>query len=166
LENHGRQLNEKTLRSEKVMEVEDEVRRLIDVSDLVDFSSFGEGVSEARISGAEKTIGTSFSPSYRWWLKNYGGGEIDGEEVYGVYDIDNVQGGGDIAYMWAVNKNNHVAAEYQLFVLKAGNDEAFYFKLDERRSDGEYPIYRYDYVEGTHTLYADDFFVFLKKKIR
>ena len=142
-----------------------EIRQLIDAADNVDFAPFGHGVPEARIARAEAELGLVFPPTYRWWLSQYGGGEIDGKEIYSVYDIDNVEGGGDIVYMWKVNRADNAAEPDQLFISEPGNDESFYFALDECDSNGEYPVYVFDYVANEHKKYARDFFEFLEKQI-
>src|SRR5436190_22486756 len=73
--------------------------------DEVDFADFGEGVSDFWINKAQERLAVVFPPSYIWWLKNYGGGEIMGEEVFSVYEKDNVVGG-DIVYMNELNRKN------------------------------------------------------------
>ncbi|MBG8556135.1 SMI1/KNR4 family protein [Hymenobacter guriensis] len=47
-------------------------------ADAVDFADFGEGYTGDEICAAEQALGICFPPSYRWWLKNYGGGTIGG----------------------------------------------------------------------------------------
>lgn len=147
------------------MTIEEEIRQLIESSDAVDFSPYGQGVSDEWIMRAEQNLGFKLPPSYRWWLKNFGGGEIHGEEIYSVYEIDDVKGGGDIVYMHDVNLRNGTAQVNELFVSEPSGDESFYFRLDEGLPDGEFPIYVFDYVNNEHQKYADNFFEFLKKRI-
>ena len=95
------------------------------------------------------------------WLRNYGGGEIYGEEIYGIYeqDFDTVVGG-DIVYMHEINKKHPIYPSNAL-VIGRGIDQVFYFNLAIVPEDGEYPIYEF----FTGEKYADNFIEFLKRRI-
>src|SRR5579863_9695987 len=80
----------------------DEIRQLIDANpEIAEFADFGDGVSDEWIGRAESVLGFMLPGSYKWWLRNYGGGEIGGEEIYSIYceDFDSVVGG-DIVHMY------------------------------------------------------------------
>ena len=67
----------------------DEIKKIIEeAEDGVDFADFGNGVSEEWISKAEERLGFELPETYKWWLKNYGGGEIYGEEIFSIYEED------------------------------------------------------------------------------
>jgi antitoxin YobK len=77
--------------------------------------------------------------SYKWWLRYYSGGEISGEEIYSVYemDFDSVRGG-DIVYMSIVNGRNGLCGMERLFICDPpGAGESFYFATDDGLNDGE-----------------------------
>jgi len=140
-----------------------EVQELIEnAGDYVEFADFGDGVSEEWIKKAEERLGFGFPDSYKWWLRNYGGGEIYGEEIFSVYeqDFDTVVGG-DIVYMYELNKKNHNYNDNVLVVCEA-NDDVFYFDLSKRNELNEIPIYS---LNKNNKKYADDFVEFLKKRI-
>lgn len=50
----------------------------------VPFPKFGRGVSIGSIADAEAKLGAPFPASYRWWLLNYGGGQLKGDLLYGL----------------------------------------------------------------------------------
>ncbi|UVM62189.1 SMI1/KNR4 family protein [Pseudomonas sp. B21-010] len=84
--------------------------RIINVikeSDFVEFADYGDGIADEWIYKAETRLGLKLPDSYKWWLKCYSGGEISGEEIYSIYemDFDSVRGG-DIVYMSIVNGRN------------------------------------------------------------
>jgi hypothetical protein len=139
----------------------DEIKTLIEESTNVEFADFGDGVSEEWIKKAENRLGFELPNTYKWWLKNYGGGEIYGEEIFSIYeqDFDTVVGG-DIVYMHELNKNNNNFNKNSLVVCET-NDEVFYFDISKRKYDGEFPIYCWN----SKNKYAEDFIDFLKKRI-
>jgi hypothetical protein len=56
----------------------DGIIELIDRAN-VRFPRFGNGVSSTTIEAAERSLGIALPESYKWWLLNYGGGQIRGE---------------------------------------------------------------------------------------
>lgn len=139
------------------------LERLIENSrNIVEFGEFGEGISDDWIKKAELRLKVKFPPSYIWWLKNYSGGEINGEEIFSIYELDfDEVVGGDIVYINELNRRNKVYSNSQLVIQENDQGEAFYFNLSEENENGEYPIYS----DVTNDKYADNFLEFLKKKI-
>ncbi|MDE6016156.1 MAG: SMI1/KNR4 family protein [Acetatifactor sp.] len=138
------------------------LRQIIEnAGDSVDFAEFGEGVLDEWIVKAEKRSNILLPESYKWWLKNYGGGEIYGEEIFSIYeqDFDSVIGG-DIVYMYEKNKKLHNFPSNMLVICEA-DDETFYFDTSEDKIDNEYAVY----TMNTRELYANDFIEFLEKRI-
>ena len=144
----------------------DEITSLIEESDRVDFAPYGEGVSEEWIQKAERRLGLPLPPSYKWWLKHYGGGEIGGEEIYSIYEreFENVSGG-DIVYVAIVNERAGISSKEKLYVSKPGSDEAFYFDTTQSDSEGEYRVFVDDHTDASSVPYASNFLEFLKKRI-
>ncbi len=143
----------------KYLEIKDLIQSQTDV---VDFGEFGSGVTEYCINKAEKRLRVKFPPSYVWWLKNYGGGEIHGEEVFSIYemDFDRVVGG-DIVYINELNRKNGLFLENELVIQENNEGESYFMDLSKTNEDGEAPIY----IDITRSLYASDFLDFLRKKI-
>ena len=128
----------------------------------VDFAEFGSGVSDIWIRKAESRLNVSFPPSYIWWMKNYSGGEINGEEVFSIYEIDfDEVVGGDIVYINELNRKNGFTNKDQLVIQENDQGEIYYFNLKERNNDGEYPVYS----DVTDLKYAENFLEFISKKI-
>ncbi|WP_433958706.1 SMI1/KNR4 family protein [Cytobacillus horneckiae] len=140
----------------------DEIQKLIaEAGDSVEFADYGEGISEEWIIKAEERLGFKLPDSYKWWLRNYGGGEIYGEEIFSIYeqDFDTVVGG-DIVYNFELNMKNKNYSNDKVVICEA-NDDVFYFDLSKRKDENELPIYSLN----DNKKYADDFIEFLKKKI-
>lgn len=139
-----------------------EIKQIIkEAGDNVDFAEFGNGVSDEWIKKAEERLGIPLPETYKWWLKNYSGGEILGEEIYSIYEMefDSVFGG-DIVFMHELNQKKHYYDKNILAICESG-DEIFYFDISKKGEDNEYPIYELN----QNILYANDFIEFLKKRI-
>ena len=128
----------------------------------VNFPKKGEGVPSYWILKAEDRLGLKFSPSYIWWLENYGVGEIFGEEIFGIYQKDfDIVVGGDIVYQYEIRKKNGLYEAYELIVCEQ-EDYYFYFDLRTKDQNGEYQL-----KEGySNVKYADNFYDFLIKRIK
>lgn len=140
----------------------EEFKKLVaENSNSIEFGEFGTGVSDDWIEKAEDRLGVEFPASYVWWLKNYGGGEIHGDEVFSLYeeDFDTVIGG-DIVYMNELNWRNGTTHSEQLVIQENDQGEVYYFKLDEKDESGEYPIY----LDPVGNCYASNFLEFVSKK--
>jgi len=145
------------------MDKYESIIKLIDEHlDDINFADFGKGVSDLWINKAQELLGVVFPPSYIWWSKNYGGGEIMGEEVFSVYELDNVVGG-DIIYMNELNRKNKFSDTTQLVIQETDRSEMFYFDLLQSDNEGEYPVYRL--FLGNKIKYAEDFIGFLAGRI-
>ena len=136
----------------------DELKKKIASTDGVDFGPFGEGISDEWITKAEERLHFIFPESYKWWLKNYMGGEIYGEEIFSIYglDFDSVVGG-DIVYINELNREEGFSNSDQLVICE-GEDGMFYFQKQESLTN-ELAVFR----DGEY--YASDFIEFLIKRI-
>ena len=132
--------------------------------DDINFGDFGKNwISDYWINRKQARLGVVFPPSYIWWLKNYKGGEILGEEVFSVYEYDEVVGG-DIVYINELDRKNGWIDATQLVIQTTDRSEIFYFDLLQQDENGEYPVYRL--FLGKKTKYADDFLDFLARRIQ
>ena len=136
----------------------DELKKKIASTDGVGFGPFGEGISDEWITKAEERLNFIFPETYKWWLKNYMGGEIYGEEIFSIYglDFDRVVGG-DIVYINELNREEGFSNSEQLVICE-GEDGMFYFQKQESLTD-ELAVFR----DGEY--YASDFIEFLIKRI-
>lgn len=140
----------------------DELIKVIEeAGDRVEFASFGDGISDDWIELAEKRLGITLPKSYKWWLKNYNGGEVFGEEIYSIYGIDfDEVVGGDIVYINELSRKNDSSFKDKLIILEA-DDEVFYFDLSNGLKDNEYPVCELH----SNITYANSFAEFLKRRI-
>lgn len=127
----------------------------------VGFPPFGNGVSEDAIRAAEGALGVAFPPSYRWWLRNFGGGQVGGDIVYGLDEaaID----APDIVKLRAADMADRIMQPHELrFYI--GNAESFLFDTRRRLESGEFAIY---YLEAGQpaSRYADSYDEFLRRRI-
>lgn len=130
--------------------------------DKVEFAELGVGVADEWIEAAEARLDIKFPPSYIWWLKNYCGGEIYGEEVYSIYEVDfDEVVGGDIVYVNELNREGGHTTNEVLVIHSTDIDGTYFFKLTEKDASGEYPVYLNSYQHK----YADTFVEFLIEKI-
>ena len=136
----------------------DELKKKVASTDGVDFGPFGEGISDEWITKAEERLHFIFPESYKWWLKNYMGGEIYGEEIFSIYglDFDRVVGG-DVVYINELNREEGFSNSDQLVICE-GEDGMFYFQKQESLTN-ELAVFR----DGEY--YASDFIEFLIKRI-
>ena len=130
--------------------------------DRVNFASFGNGISDEWIDKAEQRLGVKFPPSYVWWLKNYRGGEIDGDEIYSVYarEFGSVAGG-DVVYQNMLDRKQGWATADQLMIQRNDQGEDFYFDLSQQGDDGEAPVYEM----SANVKYADTFLDFIIRRL-
>ena len=136
----------------------DELKKRIASTDGVDFGPFGEGISDEWITKAEERLHFIFPETYKWWLKNYMGGEIYGEEIFSIYGLDFESViGGDIVYINELNRKEGFSNSEQLVICE-GEDGMFYFQKQESLTD-ELAVFR----DGEY--YASDFIEFLIKRI-
>jgi len=132
--------------------------------DIVDFGEFGQGSSDLSITKAQERLDIVFPPSYVWWLKNYGGGEILGDEVFSVYSSAPYEiPSGDIVYINELDRKSGFTSNAELVLQINDQAEIFYFDLSEPKENGEYPVFRN--TRGFKRLYAEDFLDFLTKRI-
>lgn len=144
------------------MERVEDLKGLISAAtDQVEFSEYGDGTSEEWIQKAEKRLGFSLPETYKWWLRSYSGGEIHGEEIYSIFemDFDHIREG-DIVYMHELYQKKQ---KYQrnVLVISESKDDVFYFNLSKRTKENEFPVY----AMSSRQEYAKDFIEFLEKRI-
>jgi hypothetical protein len=127
---------------------------------------FGEGVSsEDWIKKAEERLGVIFPPTFVWWLKNYNGGYIYGDEVFSIYEID-IEGilpGGNIVYQNKLETEFGLVNKNELVILVNDQAEIYYFDYTLIDDNGECPIY----VKAgkNKKYYAKDIFDFIVKYV-
>jgi hypothetical protein len=135
--------------------------RIEAAASLVNFGNASSSPSDSWVAQRESEAGTSFPPSYKWWLKNFGGGEIGGEEVFSVYELPLEQVmAGDIV---AVSKRSGALAEGRILLCWPSPGEQYYFRVDD--PSPEKSVFWSNCADGSEEHYADSFADFLVRRI-
>lgn len=129
----------------------------------VSFPPFGNGVSQTAIDNAETTLGFALPQSYKWWLLNYGGGQIQGDIVYGL--DEGGMGRPDVVELAKMNERDGLYGQERL-VFCMGNAENFVFDTQSLEDDGEYEVLLHDIAGGEEIPYATSFTEFLQRRIK
>jgi len=144
-----------------------ELSRLIEenMGDVVEFgnSSCDLNPSSERLKETEKLLGVKLPPSYLWFVKNYGGGEVYGEEIYSIYPVLSEQSVGDIAYQTKWFRDKGFVSKSDVVISSNNFGEIFFLNTSESDDLGEYPVYIK--VGDSKMKYADNFAEFLYKRI-
>lgn len=142
----------------------DNLIELLSNNELVDFGNAEDAVDSNWIELAETEIGYKFSDSYKWFLRNYVGGEIGGEEIYSIYGIEFEKvNGGDIVFQYLVNCRAGLLDKNKLAISETDLGEVFCFDC-ENFTNGEYPILL-RLPSGDFAYYAADFYDFLSLRV-
>ncbi len=140
----------------------EDVQRLIEQAKVA-FPKFGNGVSSTVVAEAEKRLAIPLPESYKWWLLNYGGGQIGGDIVYGL--DEGGMGRPDIVELAQANEQDGFHGLERL-VFSIGNEENYYLDttegLDESR---EYRVYLQECGQEP-VEYANSFADFLQRRIK
>ncbi|WP_375638561.1 MULTISPECIES: SMI1/KNR4 family protein [unclassified Bartonella] len=142
-----------------------DVAQYVDMhSHVINFGTQDNAPDDVRIKTAENTLGLQFTSSYKNFLKNYGGGEIGGEEIFSIYEICAGIPAGDIVYRNLLDRRDGFTDPKQLVICTTDFGETFYFDYTQFR-DGECPLYL-KYTSEDSEYYASNFYEFLCKRIK
>jgi len=129
---------------------------------FVNFAEFGDGVSASWCDKAEEAIGRRLPPSLRWWLQGFGGGEVLGEEIYSIYEVDfDAVVGGDLVAQYRSRLASGEIGRFNLPICCSDVDGLFVLDLQRVNLEGESPVVAYSLGFD----YAEDFSEFLAKRI-
>lgn len=132
--------------------------------DIVDFGSPADAVGEDWIERAEAALNRPLPASYKWFLRQFGGGEVGGEEIFSIYGepFETVDGG-DIVFQHLAARQAGLFSDSCLIISATDFGEVFYFDYT-RAENAECPIHvRQADCEVEH--YADNFYQFLALRI-
>lgn len=126
-------------------------------SDLINMGTADDAPSNDWINAAEKALLVSFPDDYKWFLKNYGGGDICGEEIYSIYCLPfNEAVGGDIVYQNTIANNN--LQSNKIALSNTDFDEEFFFDTNDMEKV-------YISIGNNRQLYASNFLEYLQKRL-
>ena len=143
----------------------EDVKKLIEShASIVNLGSPSDAVDEEWIVKAEAALNRPLPDSYKWFLKEYAGGEIGGDEIYSIYGMPFESAvGGDIVYHHLLNRKAGLLDDSKLEFFRTDLDETFFFEYNEFQ-DGECPIYL-QIASGDFVRYTDNFYEFLYRWI-
>lgn len=109
----------------------------------IEFGTTEQAPSSDWVMKAEAALGCALPASYRWFLANYGGGEIHGDEVFSIYQMpfESVVGGDVVARTLSDRKNGFLK-DTEIAVCATDYGEIFVFDTEAGQVDGEYPVLR------------------------
>lgn len=139
------------------MDREKLIERFEEYSDLINMGTADDAPSNDWINAAEKALLVSFPADYKWFLNNYGGGDICGEEIYSIYCLPfNEAVGGDIVYQNTIANNN--LQSNKIALSNTDLDEEFFFDTNDMEKV-------YISVGNNRQLYASNFLEYLQKRL-
>jgi hypothetical protein len=128
----------------------------------IEFGSEEQAPSAEWISKAESALGCNFPVSYRWFLENYGGGEIHGDEIFSIYQqpFEDVVGG-DVVARTIHDRNSGITASSDISICTTDYGEVFVLDGLVQTGCGEFPVVR---ITGqSRETYAPSFAEFIVK---
>ncbi len=145
----------------------DEVAKLIKKNNgvTVDFgASDCELVpSQARVDETEKVLQVKLPPSFLWFLKNYGGGTVFGDDIYSISKVYSERDMFDVASRTISDRKDGFINDDEIAICNTDFGEQFVMDTSKRTNDGEYPIIRK--MGEVRTQIADSFVDFLGQYI-
>ncbi|GKW22399.1 hypothetical protein PEC302107_41280 [Pectobacterium araliae] len=125
--------------------------------DLVNFGTSDDAPTSEWIQKTEQELGVTLPEDYKWFLSEFGGGDICGEEIYSIYCLPFDEAvGGDLVYQNVVSSNNISIGKIVLSNTDFG--EEYYFKVDDVNNV-------YVSMGNKETLYANDFIEYIHKRL-
>lgn len=116
-----------------------------------------------RVDETQKILGCKLPPSYLWFVKNYGGGEVYGEEIYSIYPVLSDKSVGDISYQSKWHHERNFVSGSAVVICSNDFGETFFLDIDSCDENGEFPVYVQ--AGNTKKKYANSFADFLYKRI-
>lgn len=119
--------------------------------------------SMERITETETLIGVSLPSSYIWFVKNYGGGEVFGEEIFSIYPTFGNESVGDIAYQTLWFREQNFVRNTDIVICSNDFGEVFLMDATLLNENNEYKIFIQ--LGKNKQEYARSFDDFLIKRI-
>ena len=132
--------------------------------DAVDFGDKDSDLvpSTERIAETENLIGHKLPPSYVWFLRNYGGGTVYGDQIFCISKVYSIENSFDVASRTLSDRKNGLIKESEISICVTDFGEQFI--LDVSTGNDEYSVVRKTGEE--RKIIADSFVNFLTLMIR
>ena len=129
----------------------------------------GHVVKHEWIVEVEAELGFELPPSYCWWLKNYGNGQLNGGSILSIgqpayRDINDH----DILYIHRLNLADEEWCKQfpnRLDLFIPDSDKLYFFDRSSKDEHDEFPVMCYDLMNDMIYEYASSFSKFLEKLI-
>jgi hypothetical protein len=145
----------------------DEVAQLIEENRYitVDFGTSDCEIipSQERIEETEKRLQAKLPPSYIWFLKNYGGGTVFGDDIYAVSKSYSESDMFDVASKTIADRGQGFINENEIAICTTDFGEQFVMDTLKVSDEGEYPVVRK--MGDVRKQVADSFVDFLGRYI-
>ncbi len=104
--------------------------------DVAAFGTPADAVADELIIKAEQRLGHPLPDSYKWFLRNYAGGEVGTEEICSIYgmDFDGIQGG-DIVFQHINELKNKSTTPEKLVISRTDLGEVFFFDYNTYKNN-------------------------------
>lgn len=142
----------------------DELEKFIEANSgaSIEFGTAEQAPSSDWVRKAETALGCVLPTSYRWFLANYGGGEIHGDEVFSIYQMpfESVVGG-DVVGRTLGDRKSGLLKDTEIAICATDYGEIFVLDTKADQIDGEFPVLRV--IGQNREEYAGSFGDFIVK---
>ena len=127
----------------------------------VDFGDKNSDIipKERRILETERILNVKLPPSYVWFLQNYGGGTVFGDDIYSISKKYSPTDMFDIASKTISDRSLGYINDDEVVICTTDFGEKFLMCTSDVSSDGEYPVIRK--MGNNRERVADNFAKFL-----
>lgn len=134
--------------------------------DIVNFGSIESEFipSQDRIIETEQILGAKLPPSYVWFLLNYGGGTVHGDEILSISKKYDEKDMSDIASVTLDYRRRNYLADHEIAFCLTDFGETFLMDTSRKSAEGEFIIVRE--LDGERKDVASDFIEFLIRYIK
>jgi len=127
----------------------------------------GRQVALEWIEDAERELALPLPVTYRCWLQTYGNLLVGSYPVFTLCAPEHRDlADDDLIYYARLNAVDGVAPKGLIALHVPDTDEAFYFDTRTGLKEGEHPILRFDYTDGSYAHFAHSFALFLENLVR
>lgn len=128
----------------------------------IEFGSKDNAPSPDWVKRAEEALECKFPPSYLWFLNNYGGGEVHGNEIFSIYQLPFEEVfGGDVVAKTLLDRSSGFILKTDVAICTTDFGEIFVLDSSNANVDGEFAVTRI--LGQQREPYANSFDKFLIK---
>ncbi|AWH45667.1 SMI1/KNR4 family protein [Stenotrophomonas sp. ZAC14A_NAIMI4_1] len=127
----------------------------------------GRQVDPGLIQDAEDELGIPLPESYKEWLLKFGNLRVGAHPVLTLAprDVRDISDS-DLIYNFRLDARDGELPVGYISIHLPDTDESFYFDASNGLINGEYPVVRRDWSDGSYEPFAEDFRHFLEEIVR